>query len=81
MSRLLLIPAVCCVLFLGCGKSGEGEAGAPAANPGQSAAGAPATHTNTAAVGGPQSGASSNPVTSFFTGLDRAAKGTGGVRR
>lgn len=72
MLRLWLVPAVCCALCLGCGKSDDGGR---AANQGQNPA-APLANAN--AQAGP---ASSNPMTNFFRGLDRAAKGTGGGQR
>jgi hypothetical protein len=72
MSRLLLVAAVTCALCVGCGKATDDQANA---NP--SGAG-----PDRAAVGGaPSPGAtSSNPVTNFFGGLDRAAKGAGAQR-
>ena len=84
MLRLWLVPAVCCALCLGCGKSDEGQnapgAGQPA-NQGQHAAHPMANANAQANSGAPAGPASSNPTTNFFRGLDRAAKGTGGGQR
>lgn len=83
MSRLFLVPVVCCALCAGCGKSDEAgpNAGGPdqAANQPQQASAAPVTNANTALGGAASAGASSsNPMTNLFRGLDRAAKRTGG---
>jgi hypothetical protein len=87
--------AVCGALTLGCGQSGEDQAGgnggkAPPTNPGQSAsAGTPTTATGgpvgraaPTGTAAPAGTTSSNPTTNFFTTLDRAAKrADGGAQR
>ena len=80
MPRLVLLSVVSCALGLGCGASPEDELNEnrPPAAGGAKQLGAATNATPGAPAGSqPQESVSANPVTSFFQGLDRAAKRAG----